>query len=92
MDSATNQNCTQIAIIVLVLGTLFLLYQSYFYESYADFTSFDSHLPNRNAFGNYYRIGSEQSRSLGWKPHENWDHLRPEFSECPDCFHKDRIY
>lgn len=54
--------------------------------------SAEHYLPNSNAFKNYYRVGYEQSKAIGWKPSENWDHLRPEYSECPDCFRVDKIY
>lgn len=51
-----------------------------------------NYIPNQNAFRNYYRIGYESSQTMGWKPSETWDHLRPEYSEQPNCYHKDRIY
>lgn len=95
MDDGGLNNCTKVSLIVLGLAIIYFLYQSYLantQESYANFTSFDSFLPNRNGFGNYYRVGFNRSENLGWKPHETWDYLRPEFSECPECFHYDKIY
>ena len=89
MDS---QSCTKIAGLVLVFTIIYFFYQSSVIEKYANFTSFDQYLPNRNGFKNYYRVGYEQSENMGWKPSETWDHLRPEYNECPECFHKDRIY
>ena len=84
--------CGQITLIVLALTFVYYAYMAYFTEGYTNFTSFHHTLPNRNAFTNYYRVGFERSRDLGWKPHESWDHLRPEYNECPECFHKDQIY
>jgi hypothetical protein len=87
-------SCSKVALGVLVITLIILYYQTYIMpkEAYTNFTSFDSNLPNRNGFGNYYRVGFNRSENLGWMPHENWDYLRPEFSECPDCFHYDKIY
>lgn len=87
-----TKSCTQVATIVLAITIVYYFYQSYTIEKYANFTSFDHYLPNRNAFKNYYRVGYEQSQDIGWKPSETWDHLRPENNECPDCFDKERIY
>lgn len=47
--------------------------------------------PNSNAFRNYYRVGYDNSKVLGWKPNQSWDELRPEKNECPDCFTKSYI-
>lgn len=86
-------SCTYIAAAILFFAILYFIYQNYYFESFQTyFTSPDPFLPNSNAFGNYYRTGYEQSKDLGWKPSDNWDHLRPEFSICPDKFRTNPVY
>jgi len=56
------------------------------YEGFESNLIYDHYVPNQNAFRNFYRIGSELSKNLGWKPEIGYDHLRPENNECPQCF------
>lgn len=79
-----------ISMIILILASCFMKSKSK--EKFDSFGTYDQYLFNRNSFGNYYRIGYEQSRNLGWKPSETWDHLRPENNECPQCYHKNPIF
>ena len=81
-----------LAVIILVLVILYLLYKNYHYESFETYFTSPDYLSNSNAFGNYYRICYQQSQALGWKPSDNWDHLRPEFNVCPKQFSTNPIY
>ena len=84
---------------VLYFGLLLLIFllvcihsRNKLSEGFVNFNTYNRHTPNRNAFTNYYRIGSEGGKSLGWKPSMTWDHLRPENNECPTCFKTDEIF
>lgn len=61
------------------------------FDAFKD-VSYHQYQRNCNKFKNYYRIGYENSKKMSWKPTETWDHLRPEFSEAPECFRVDPIY
>ena len=91
--------CFYASIVILILSVLILFQKGVFgtfgfwkKEKYYNFGTYDQYLPNKNNFRNYYRIGYENSKSLGWKPTETWDHLRPEFSECPNCYPQNPIF
>lgn len=47
---------------------------------------YDHYVSNQNAFRNYYRVGFENSENIGWKPINDFEHLRPENNEHPECF------
>lgn len=86
-----NSSCAFFALGILILGLLWLYKKmNERTESYANFNlvSCENYLPNTNAFGNYYRIGSRLSEDLGWKPSDTWDHMRPEYNdnECSGCW------
>jgi len=87
-----NRSYIYLAIIILILIILYLLFQNYHYESFETYFTSPDYLPNSNAFGNYYRIGYQKSKDLGWKPSNNWDNLRPEFNICPNQYRIDPIY
>lgn len=88
-----SNSCFYLSIFTLFLIIILLLNQYNYIEFFQTyFTSPDPFLPNSNAFGNYYRIGYEQSKNLGWKPSDDWNQLRPEFNVCPDSFKSYPIY
>ena len=82
----------QILLVALVLFIVWCYYQQNAIQEYfsrGKFPSpllYDNYTSNRNTFRNFYRIGSELSTSVGWKPSMNWDHLRPESNDCPQCY------
>lgn len=83
--------CGQVAVITLVVFFIAYLVLD-LAEGFASLRTYDHHLNNRNQFKNYYRIGYDKGKNLGWKPSDRWDHLRPEFSEAPDCYRADPIF
>lgn len=84
----------------LVFAAIIIVLILYFHKTNQSLESFDTfkaisaehYLPNQNAFSNYYRVGYELGQHMGWKPSETWDHLRPEYNECPSQYRKDPIF
>ncbi len=75
-----------ILILLLLLVWMILSIKEGYYNSPL---IYDHYVENKNNFGNYYRVGSELSHNLGWKPSTKWDHLQPQNNECAQCFPKD---
>lgn len=81
-------------IILLAIALVALVYTQP-WENFHHFrrVSHDANLPNKNAFNNYYRVGYHESRDIGWKPSDTWDHLRPESNIIPQCYdHGHSVY
>jgi hypothetical protein len=69
-------------LLIILVVVLYLLIKYYYqYEFFTTEYGYDKYAPNKNAFGNYYRVGYENGENIGWKPTQTWDDLTPQNNE-----------